>query len=180
VRRCPALDRLPRRKEAFAVVTPDDDDAKPEQPPAPARAEGTPESEQAEGPVDREGQSPQDSPDAVGGEPAGAGAGDEILLSEKLHEYISNIVDACLSPKDHGLAGLAEDILARPDDILLLAQAAKARAMKLRRKFVTPEDIKVVARDILQDEIVLTRNAEEKKITADEVACRLLDGIEVP
>ena len=69
---------------------------------------------------------------------------------------------------------------ASPRATIFLVQAGKAHAFLRGRGYVTPEDIKAVAMDVLRHRVLLTYEAEAEEVTAEDVAQRILDHIEVP
>ena len=58
--------------------------------------------------------------------------------------------------------------------------AARAQAFITGRGFVTPDDIKQIAPDVLRHRIITTYEAEAEEITSANIVQRLLDRIEVP
>jgi MoxR-like ATPase len=93
-----------------------------------------------------------------------------------------NLVFATRDPRGHGLpelAGLVE-YGASPRATLFLALAARAHAFLRRRAYVTPEDVKAVAYDVLRHRITLSYEAEAEEITPEKVVSRVLERIEVP
>lgn len=105
-----------------------------------------------------------------------------IYLDPKLKEYIVTIVFAGRFPSDHNLAKLKNIIAygASPRATLALSQAAKAAAFLEGRGYATPEDIRLVAFDILRHRLLLTYEAEAENITSDEVIHEILETIGVP
>ena len=61
-----------------------------------------------------------------------------------------------------------------------MVMAARAHAFLQGRGFVTPEDIKQVAPDILRHRVVVSYEAEAEEITSTDIVQRVLDQIEVP
>ena len=61
-----------------------------------------------------------------------------------------------------------------------LLAAAKARAALKQQDFVTPDDVKEVARSVLNHRLMLTSEAEVEGLTADEVIRQSLERVEVP
>ena len=49
-----------------------------------------------------------------------------------------------------------------------------------RRGYVTPEDVRVVCKDVLRHRIGLTYEAEAENITSDNVIEQILNKVEVP
>ena len=63
---------------------------------------------------------------------------------------------------------------------MFLARAAQAYAFIAGRDYVTPEDVKAIAPDVLRHRLVLTYEAEAQGMSADQVVTRLLEGVGIP
>jgi MoxR-like ATPase len=61
-----------------------------------------------------------------------------------------------------------------------LINTAKAHAFLQGRGYVTPEDVKQVATDVLQHRIIVTYEAEAEDVTAADIVRTILDHVEVP
>ena len=105
-----------------------------------------------------------------------------IYMDEKIKDYILSIVFATRFPEKYGLSDLKDKIQvgASPRASINLAKAARASAFLSHRGFVTPEDIKNIAFDILRHRILLSFEAEADEITTETVIKKILDRIEVP
>ncbi len=105
-----------------------------------------------------------------------------IYLSDKIENYILDIVFATRKPGDFGLDDLATYIRygASPRASIYLALAAKAKAFIEHRAFVLPEDIKSVVHDVMRHRIGLTYEAEAENVTTEDVINRIINNIEVP
>jgi MoxR-like ATPase len=105
-----------------------------------------------------------------------------LYMDERVKDYVVSIVFATRDPRGHGLAELAPLIEygASPRATIFLAMAARAHAFLRRRAFVTPEDVKAVAYDVLRHRITLTYEAEAEEVTPEKVVSRVLDRVEVP
>jgi MoxR-like ATPase len=105
-----------------------------------------------------------------------------IYMDDRVKDYVVNLVFATRDPKGHGLADLAPliEFGASPRATIFLTLAARAHAFLRRRAFVTPEDVKAVAYDVLRHRITLTYEAEAEEVTPEKVVSRVLDRIEVP
>jgi len=105
-----------------------------------------------------------------------------LYMDEKVKDYVINLVFATRDPKGHGLADLVPlvEYGASPRATIFLTLAARAHAFLRRRAFVTPEDVKAVAYDVLRHRITLTYEAEAEEVTPEKVVSRVLDRIEVP
>lgn len=105
-----------------------------------------------------------------------------IYVDERVREYIVNLVLATRDPasvKKAELAGLVE-VGASPRASIGLAQAAKAHAFIQGRAYVTPEDVKAVAMEVLRHRLVLSYEAEAEEIQAETIVQKILDSVEVP
>ena len=69
---------------------------------------------------------------------------------------------------------------ASPRATIYLNLAARAHAFLRHRGFVTPEDVKAVAYDVLRHRISLTYEAEAENLTSEMVIQKILEKIEVP
>jgi MoxR-like ATPase len=107
---------------------------------------------------------------------------EDILIDEKLKQYIVDIVFATRDPKAYGLQDLSEFVQfgASPRATIFLTMAAKAHAFLRHRAFVIPEDIKAVGLDVLRHRVILTYQAEAESLTSDDVVQRIFDRIAVP
>ena len=105
-----------------------------------------------------------------------------LYMDDKVKDYLVNLVFATRDPRGHGLADLVPlvEYGASPRATIFLSLAARAHAFLRRRAFVTPEDVKAVAYDVLRHRITLTYEAEAEEVTPEKVVSRVLDRIEVP
>ncbi|WP_223636542.1 MoxR family ATPase [Corallococcus sp. EGB] len=105
-----------------------------------------------------------------------------IYMDEKVKDYILNVVFATREPARYGLKDLADYIQfgASPRATIALAQAARAHAFLRHRGFVTPEDVKAIAFDVLRHRIAMTYEAEAEELTQEKIIQRVFDRVEVP
>ena len=61
-----------------------------------------------------------------------------------------------------------------------LVLAARAHAFINGRGFVTPDDIKEIAPDVLRHRVLLTYEAEAEDIDTDRIVGHIFDSVEVP
>lgn len=106
----------------------------------------------------------------------------QIYLDPKLKDYIIEIVFASRFPEDHKLPKLKNLIAygASPRATLYLTQAAKAAAFLEGRAYVSPEDIRSIAFDVLRHRILLTYEAEAENITSEDIVHEIFETIGVP
>jgi MoxR-like ATPase len=106
----------------------------------------------------------------------------ELYMDQKVVDYIVDLVRAT---RDPGLVGLMDlkPLIAfggSPRASIALAQAARAHAFLRDRAYVTPEDVRALAPDVLRHRIVLTFEAEAEDVTTDDVVTRVLGAVRVP
>jgi MoxR-like ATPase len=104
-----------------------------------------------------------------------------IYMDEKIEEYILNLVAATRDPRLCNLT--ISDLIrygASPRATLFLAHAAKANALLSGRGYVTPQDVKTIAPDILRHRVIVTYEAEAEEKTSDDIVKQILDNVEVP
>jgi MoxR-like ATPase len=106
----------------------------------------------------------------------------ELYLDDRIVDYIVDIVHATRAPADAGLKELAPLIEygASPRATIFLAQAARAHAFLRGRSFVTPDDVKAIAPDVLRHRVLTTYEAEAEEVTSDAIVTRVLAAIEAP
>jgi MoxR-like ATPase len=104
-----------------------------------------------------------------------------IYVDEKIKEYVLDLIGATRQP-----VGELKDLRpliafgASPRASIFMIMAARAHAFIQGRGFVTPEDIKQIAPDVLRHRVIPTYEAEAEEITTGEIVQRILDQIEVP
>jgi MoxR-like ATPase len=106
---------------------------------------------------------------------------DEIYIDDKIKAYIIDLIFATREPEQAGL-NLQEYIKygASPRATINLTLAARAHAFMEGRGYVTPQDIKSVAPDVLRHRLLLTYEAEAEELTSDELIRQILAEIPVP
>ena len=106
----------------------------------------------------------------------------QVYIDEKIKDYIIDIVFATREPAAYGLARLEDYIEygSSPRASIFLTRAARAHAFMRHRGFVTPEDVKAVAPDILRHRIIPTFEAEAEEITSERLLRDVLAEVEVP
>jgi MoxR-like ATPase len=106
---------------------------------------------------------------------------DSIYIDEKVKNYIIELVMASRHPAKYGLkriAGLVS-VGGSPRATINLVRAGKAHAFLKRRGFVTVEDIKAVAYNVLRHRLILTYEAEAENMKSDSVIKEILSHVEV-
>ncbi|MHB0969009.1 MAG: AAA family ATPase [Thermoanaerobaculia bacterium] len=105
-----------------------------------------------------------------------------IHVDERISRYIVDLVSATRKPGEYGMPELAPRIAfgASPRATLALAHVAKGHAFLDGRAYVTPDDIKAVAHDVVRHRLILTYEAAADRVTSDHVIDRVLARIPVP
>ena len=86
----------------------------------------------------------------------------QLPFEDTAKDYIVNLVHATRAPEDYGLAELTDYIQhgASPRASIWLAKAAQARAFMKGRPYVSNDDVKKVADDVLRHRVILSYQAE--------------------
>jgi MoxR-like ATPase len=105
-----------------------------------------------------------------------------IYVDDQLKEYILDLVDATRNPQQHRLSDLAPliDFGGSPRASIYLAIAARALAFLNGRGYVTPQDVKDVAMDVLRHRVILTYEAEAEEKTSEDIIQMILGAVPVP
>jgi MoxR-like ATPase len=105
-----------------------------------------------------------------------------IYVDDKVKEYALDLVLATRQPGKNGLSDLKTLIGfgASPRASINLILAARGYAFLQGRGFVTPDDIKQIAPDVLRHRIITSYEAEAENITSDHIVQRILDHTNVP
>jgi MoxR-like ATPase len=106
---------------------------------------------------------------------------DEIYVDDKIKEYILDIVFATREPAKYNL-DLADYLRygASPRATLALTNGARAHAFLQGRGYVTPQDVKSIAPDILRHRVIVSYEAEADELTSEDIIEKLLSEIPVP
>lgn len=106
----------------------------------------------------------------------------EIYMDEKVEQYIIDLVFATREPQKYQLEDLVELINfgASPRASINLNLAARAHAFMQHRAYVTPEDVRTIAMDVLRHRIIPTFEAEAEEITSEDLVEKIMSKIQVP
>ena len=107
---------------------------------------------------------------------------DGVHMDDRLKDYCVSLVRATRTPKEAGISSLVGmiEIPASPRATLALAACARAQAFLEGRGFVTPQDVKSIAPDVLRHRLVPSYEAEAERLTSDALVARLLEHVQVP
>lgn len=104
-----------------------------------------------------------------------------IHMEEKVLDYIVRICRATRDPEAFGVKlGAMISYGASPRASLWLSLASRAHAFMSGRGYVTPQDVKSMAPDVLRHRLILSYEAEAEGKVADDLIDVFLERIEVP
>ena len=106
---------------------------------------------------------------------------DRIFIDPAIEHYIVDLVRATRNAGklDRSLDGLVR-AGASPRATINIAMAARALAFTRQRSYVTPQDVKDLAHDILRHRILLSYEAEAANVTSDNIIDQILSKVPVP
>ncbi len=106
---------------------------------------------------------------------------DELYVDDKVRDYIVSLVHATRRPEEYKLK-IRQWIQygASPRATIFLALGAKALAFLNGRGYVTPQDVKDIAPDVLRHRVIVSYEAEAEEKTSMDVIRHVLDHVEVP
>jgi MoxR-like ATPase len=106
----------------------------------------------------------------------------DLYMDERIVDYIVEIVHATRSPAESGMKDLGPliEFGASPRATIALAQASRAHAFLRGRTFVTPDDVKSIAPDVLRHRVLTTYEAEAEEVTSDTIVAKILGTVESP
>jgi MoxR-like ATPase len=104
-----------------------------------------------------------------------------IYVDEKLKDYMVDLVFSTRTPKEYHM-DLSDYIQfgASPRATIYLSLVARAYAFLQGRAYVTPQDIKTIAPDVLRHRIILSYEAEAEDMTTDQIIGHIFDSVPVP
>ena len=101
-----------------------------------------------------------------------------VHMAEPVEEYLIQLILATRDSKGYG-GDLAKwlDYGASPRATIALDRCSRAMAWLQGRDFVTPDDIRAVAHDVLRHRLILSFDAEASGVTANQVIDTLLENV---
>lgn len=103
---------------------------------------------------------------------------DQVFVDPKITDYILNLVFATREPSRFKIP--VENLIAygaSPRASIYLTIASKAEALMDGRDYVTPQDVRKIARNVLRHRVKTTYEAEAEEITSDEIIRRVVETI---
>src|SRR6187455_3323276 len=106
----------------------------------------------------------------------------DLYMDDRIVDYIVDIVHATREPAAAGLKDLVPliEFGASPRATIALAQASRAHAFLRGRAFVTPDDVKAIAPDVLRHRVLTSFEADAEGVTSDIIVSRILSAVETP
>ncbi|MBT8399677.1 MAG: MoxR family ATPase [Rhodothermia bacterium] len=106
----------------------------------------------------------------------------ELYVDERVEQYMVDLVMASREPEKYKLDGLSGLIQygASPRATINLNLASRAHAFLRHRAYVTPEDVRSIAMDVLRHRVAITYEAEAEEIDSENIVQQVLDTVEVP
>ncbi len=106
---------------------------------------------------------------------------DQIYVDDRVSSYIVDLVIATREPETYGIE--AKHLIqygGSPRASINLTLAAKANAFLSGRGYVTPQDVKDIAHDVLRHRVILTYEAEAEEIRSVDIIDNILSEVKVP
>jgi len=105
-----------------------------------------------------------------------------IYVDEQIKRYILGLVRATRDPAAAGMRDLAPliDYGASPRASIYLGTGARAVAFLQGRGYVTPQDVKDIAYDVLRHRVIISYEAEAEQVASEDLIKTILDNVPVP
>lgn len=105
-----------------------------------------------------------------------------IYMDDKVKDYVLDVVAATRTPAEFRLTELKPLIQcgASPRASINLCLAARANAFLAGRGYVTPQDVKDIAMEVLRHRVLITYEAEAEEMTSDDIVKKVLESVPVP
>jgi len=104
----------------------------------------------------------------------------QIKITDKVKDYILNIVEATRTPEKYGLEySKYIDYGGSPRASIFLSLAGKANAMMEGRDYVTPDDIRKIAHNVLRHRMILNYEGKARNISTDDIIDDIIKRVPV-
>jgi len=105
----------------------------------------------------------------------------KIGASPKIKKYVVKLVDATRKPKEYGIRlGKYLEWGGSPRATIGLIIAAKADALMHGKTYVTPQNVKNVAHDVLRHRLILNYLGQAETIKTDDIIEEILNKVPLP
>lgn len=107
---------------------------------------------------------------------------DRMIVEKSVRKYIVDVITATRTPEAVGLESLRPfiDFGGSPRASIAMFQAARAHAFLRHRGYVSPEDVKAIAPDVLRHRLILSYEAEAEGKTVEGIVRSILEHVQVP
>ncbi|PIE69623.1 MAG: ATPase, partial [Deltaproteobacteria bacterium] len=104
----------------------------------------------------------------------------KIYMDDKIKDYIVSLICATRDPKVLNLDVAYIETGASPRATINLKLTAKCLAFLAGRGYVTPDDVKDAALDVLRHRVRVNYEAEAEGVSSEDIIRKILDTIPVP
>lgn len=106
----------------------------------------------------------------------------EVFVDQSILTYVLDLVRSTRDPAAFGMPALVPMIRcgASPRAAVQFLQGARATAMVAGRAYVLPDDVREIALDVLRHRLVLSYDADDAQVGADEIVSRLIAAVPCP
>lgn len=106
----------------------------------------------------------------------------DLYIDERVEKYIVDLVLASRRPSEYRLSSIEPliEFGASPRATINLNLASRAHAFLEHRAYVTPEDVRSIAMDVLRHRVAISYEAEAEEVTSEDLVQRILETVEVP
>lgn len=105
---------------------------------------------------------------------------DDIYMDENIKKYIVDIIDATRNTKNYRIESGQVEFGCSPRGSIGMYMASKANALISNRTFVTPDDVKKIAHDVLRHRIILSYESQADGVKTENVLNEILNKVPVP
>jgi MoxR-like ATPase len=104
----------------------------------------------------------------------------KVYCDEKIQQYIIRVIDATRNPKNYDIKlGKYVEYGASPRSSISLFITSKAHAVLENRSYVTQQDVKEVAHNVLRHRILINFEGEAENITSEDVIKEILNKVPI-
>lgn len=104
----------------------------------------------------------------------------KVYCDDKIQKYIIRVIDATRNPKKYKVEnGKYIEYGASPRSSISLFIASKAHAVLNKRSYVTQQDVKEVAHNVLRHRILVNFEGEAESISSEEIVKEILNKVPI-
>lgn len=106
----------------------------------------------------------------------------DLYIDERVEKYMVDLVLASRRPEEYRLSSIEPliEFGASPRATINLNLASRAHAFLEHRAYITPEDVRTIAMDVLRHRVAISYEAEAEEVTSEDIVQRILETVEVP